>query len=110
MAYGAYALGALVVVAVLAFVVLPLVRRQASAVLTATTPSLAEQRAEIYQELTELELDQRVGKVSERDYREQSEALLARAAALIATEDAETATIDERIEREIAEARAQLEK
>jgi cytochrome c553 len=110
MAYGAYALGALVVVGVLAFVVLPLVRRRAAAVTTPATPSLAEQRAEIYRELTELELDQRVGKISERDYREQSEALLARAAALIAAEDAEAATIDERIEREIAEARALLEK
>lgn len=108
MTYGAYVLGALVVVLVLAFVVLPLVRRRATVATVATEPTLAEQRAAIYQELTELELDQRVGKVSDADYLEQSEMLLARAAALIAAEDAEAAILDREIEREIAEARAAL--
>jgi hypothetical protein len=108
MAYGAYALGAVVVILVLAYVVLPLVRRRGGQAAGPATVSLAEQRAEIYRELTELDLDQRVGKISEHDYREQSEALLARAAALIAAEDAETAAIDQEIEREIAEARASL--
>jgi hypothetical protein len=108
MAYVAYALGALVVILVLAFVVLPLTRRRPVATKAAAGPSLAVQRAEIYQELTELELDQRVGKISEADYQEQSEALLARAAALIAAEDAEAASVDQQIEREIAEARTSL--
>lgn len=108
MAYGAYILGAVVVILVLAFVVLPLVRRRGVTAGGSAEQSLAEQRAEIYRELTELELDQRVGKISESDHREQSEALLARAAALIAAEDAETAAIDREIEREIAEARASL--
>jgi cytochrome c-type biogenesis protein CcmI len=104
----AYALGALVVILVLAFVVMPLVRRRATSAAVAATPSLAEQRAEIYRELTELELDQRVGKISAADYQEQSETLLARAAALISAEDAEAAAVDRQIEREIAEARASL--
>jgi hypothetical protein len=108
-AYVAYALGALVVILVLAFVVLPLVRRRAVTARAVAAPSLAVQRAEIYQELTELELDQRVGKISDSDYQEQSEALLARAAALIAVEDAEAALVEQEIEREIAEARASLE-
>jgi hypothetical protein len=108
MAYVAYALGALVVILVLAFVVLPLVRRRAVTAKAVAAPSLSVQRAEIYRELTELELDQRVGKISDADYQEQSEALLARAAALIAAEDAETATVDQQIEREIAEARTSL--
>ena len=104
----AYALGAVVVVLVLAFVVLPLVRRRATSAAVATVPSLAEQRAEIYRELTELELDQRVGKISAADYQEQSETLLARAAALISVEDAEAAAVERQIEREIADARASL--
>jgi hypothetical protein len=104
----AYLLGALVVTAVLAFVVLPLVRRPAARTDAATAPALAEQRAAIYRELVELELDQRVGKVTEADFMEQSEALLARAASLISAEDAESAVLDERLEREIAEARAAL--
>lgn len=107
-AFVAYALGVLVVVLVLAFVVLPLMRRRAPTTAVAATPSLAERRAEIYRELTELELDQRVGKVSAADYQEQSEALLARAAVLIAAEDAEAAAIDQQVEREIAEVRASL--
>ena len=109
MAYGAYVLGVLVVMAVLTFVVLPLVRRRATPVAVVGTPTLAEQRAEIYQELTELELDQRVGKISAADYEEQSEALLSSAAALIAAEDAEAADLDRQIEREIAEARRELQ-
>ena len=104
-----YLLGALVVLAVLTFVVLPLVRRQARVPAVPPMPSLAEQRAAIYRELTELELDQRVGKVTEADFKETSELLLARAAALISDEDAEAADLDARVEREIAEARARLE-
>ena len=104
----AYALGAVVVVLVLLFVVLPLVRRQARVAAPAVEPTLAEQRAAIYRELTELELDQRVGKVADADFKETSELLLARAAALISAEDAEATAIDARIEREIAEARARL--
>ena len=108
MADGAYALGAVVVILVLAFVVLPLVRRRVTVSAGPAEPRLAEQRAEIYQELTELDLDQKVGKISDTDYQEQSEVLLARAAALIAAEDAEAAAIDRQIEREIAEARTAL--
>jgi hypothetical protein len=110
-AYAAYGAGAAVVLIVLVFVVLPLIwRRPAAAPAdnSAAAPSLAEQRATIYRELTELELDQKVGKVADADFSEQSEALLARAASLISAEDAEDAALDARIEREIAEARAAL--
>jgi Tfp pilus assembly protein PilN len=112
----AYAIGALVVLLVLAYVVMPLLlRRQTTTAATGETvlaPSLAEQRASIYRELTELELDQRVGKVAEADFAEQSEALLARAASLISLEDARNDTgqtdLDAQVEREIAEVRASL--
>ena len=62
----AYLFGALVVLAVLAFVILPLLRRPALRADSAAGPSTAEQRAEIYRELVELELDRGVGKVVEQ--------------------------------------------
>lgn len=103
-----YALAALVVLAVLAFVVLPLVRGVKAVPVAPSVATAAQERAVIYQELVELELDQRVGKVSEADYREQADALLARAAALISDEDAQASVADEQLEREIAAVRAAL--
>lgn len=103
-----YALAALVVLGVLAFVVLPLVRGVQAPAPSAGASTAAEARAEIYRELVELELDQRVGKVTEADYRDQADALLARAAALISREDAATAAVEEQVEREIAAARVSL--
>jgi hypothetical protein len=106
-----YVLAAVVVVAVLAFVVLPLVRGGTPSPADASAPvvlSAAQERAAIYQELVELELDQRIGKVTADDYREQADALLARAAALISAEDADASAADEQIEREIAAVRAGL--
>lgn len=102
-----YLLGALVVVVVLAFVVLPLVRRRASGSVPVVA-SPADERAAIYGELIELELDQRVGKVDEADYQALSETLLARAAELIAAEDALSGDADSEVEREIAAARESL--
>lgn len=105
-----YALGGLVVLAVLAFVVLPLLRGRHALAATASESPLdpAQQRAAIYRELLELELDQQVGKIAESDYRELNEALLARAAALISQEDAASVAIDALVEREIAAAREAL--
>jgi hypothetical protein len=103
-----YALAALVVLAVLAFVVLPLVRGVEAAPVAPAASTAAQERAAIYQELVELELDQRVGKVAEADYREQADVLLARAAALISEEDAQASAADEQIEREIAAMRAAM--
>ena len=104
----AYVLGALVVVAVLAFVVRPLLRRRPADAADSPTVDTAQERAGIYRELLELELDQRVGKIAEADYQEQSALLLARAAALISQEDAESVAADVAVEREIAEARVAL--
>lgn len=104
----AYLLGACVVVAVLAFVVLPLVRRQRPGSPVLEAVNSAHERAAIYRELLELELDQKVGKIAEADFRELNDTLLARAAALIAREDSLSAAADAEIEREIAEARAAL--
>ena len=101
-----YVLGALIVVAVLAFVVLPLLRGRRSDAEAPGALDPAQERAAIYRELLELELDQKVGKIAEADYREINEALLARAAALISQEDA--ASMDAEVEREIAAARQAL--
>jgi hypothetical protein len=103
-----YALGALVVLAVLAFVVLPIVRRGKPRSEAAPVAGPAETRATIYRELLELELDQKVGKIAEADYRELSEALLMRAASLISDEDGLPAPEDDEVERAIAQARLSL--
>ena len=101
-----YALGALVVLAVLAFVALPIVRRRQPQPVAAPVARPVETRAAIYQELLELELDQKVGKIAEADYRELSEALLMRAASLISDEEGHPSTEDDEVERAIAQVRA----
>ena len=103
-----YVLGALVVVTVLAFVVLPLLRSRGADTAPRAADDTAPERAEIYRELLELELDQRVGKITAADYQELSDVLLARAAALISLEDAEATSADAALEREIAAARKTL--
>jgi hypothetical protein len=102
-----YILGGLVVVVVLGFVALPLLRSR-PATDDEVSISLDEERAEIYRELLELELDRKVGKVTEADFRELSDALLARAAALIAADEGEWASNDDAIELEIAAMRESL--
>lgn len=102
-----YVLGGLVVAGVLSFVVLPLFRIRPS-MDTDAPIGLAEERAAIYRELVELELDQKVGKVTEADFRELSDALLARAAALIAADEGERASDDDAIELEVAVMRESL--
>src|SRR5690242_18643192 len=98
-----YALGAVVVLVALAFVGWPLLRPPQAVIPTAEPVlSAAEQRAAIYRELVELDLDQRLGKVDDADHRVQTDALLARAAALLAAEDASIESIDDELEREIA--------
>ena len=103
-----YALGALVILAVLAFVALPIIRRRQPRSVAAPAAGPAETRAAIYQELLELELDQKVGKIAEADYRELSEALLMRAASLISDEEEHPAPEDDEVERAIAQARMSL--
>jgi hypothetical protein len=104
-----YLAGALVVCAVLAYVGYPLVRHsQTGAALTGGEGNSADERAAIYRELVELELDHRIGKVTVADFRELSDGLLARAAALIVAEGTETGTIEEQVEHEIAAMRTAL--
>ena len=105
-----YALGALAVVAALAFVAYPLLRRDEPAASTAEAPeTFAERRAAVYRELLELEFDHRVGKLSDADFRELADACLARASQLVAAEERTTEALDARIEREVAAMRAALQ-
>jgi hypothetical protein len=110
-------LGAVVVILALGFVMLPLLRRRAPGRLEVTDPpSPADDprvagpadRREIYRQILDLDLDHRVGKLDDADYRELSEACLARAASLLAEEERDTAAADERVEREIAAMRQAL--
>jgi hypothetical protein len=104
-----YLLGGLVVLAALAFVALPLLRpRRTEVGQGEATPTLAQQRAAIYRELLEAELDHRVGKLDEADFRALADGLRARASLLVSEEDAALRAADEQVEREIAEQRAAL--
>jgi hypothetical protein len=101
--------GALVVGLVLVFVGWPLLRQSPMLpVSEAPTVDPTEERGRIYRELVELELDHRIGKVTAADFRELSDGLLARAAALIVAEDAETHDAEEQVEREIGAMREAL--
>ncbi len=104
-----YLLGALATLAALAFVAYPLFRRGAPAMSAVEAPeTFAERRAAVYRELLELEFDHRVGKLSDADFRELSEAALERAASVLAEADASQAATDEHLEREIASVRESL--
>ncbi len=104
-----YLAGAFVVALVLLFVGWPLLRQSPARPLSeAPAADPAAERGSIYRELVELELDHRIGKVTAADFRELSDGLLARAAALIVAEDAETHDVDEQVEREIGAMREAL--
>jgi hypothetical protein len=104
-----YLAGALVVGLVLLFVGWPLLRQSSGPTATESSEKRPEEeRAEIYRELVELELDHRIGKVTSADFRDLSDSLLERAAALIVAEDAQTHDAEEQVEREIGAMREAL--
>ena len=100
-------IGLIAVALAVAFVLYPLVvpRRPSRGVLA---DELAEQRATIYRQVLELEFDYRMGKLSEADYHELTQALLARASALLAQAEQTNLSLEARLEEEIAAARAAL--
>ena len=105
-----YVLGMLVVLAALAFVAYPLFRRSAPVAPSAEAPeTFAERRAAVYRELLELEFDHRIGKLSDADFRQLTDACLARASSLVATEEQTTEALDARVEREVAAMRAAMQ-
>ena len=105
-------LAAIVVGAALAFVAWPLVRptptSQQADPAASDEAAFASRRQAIYDEILELELDRQVGKLSDADFRELSEAALERAASVLAEADTSQAATDEYLEREIASVRESL--
>ena len=105
-------LGALLVVLALAFVAYPLLRPRAApdahvAEVDEAAGSTVD-RYNVYREMLDLDFEHRLGKLNDDDYRELSEACLARAAELLAQEDARESEAAERAEREIAAMREAL--
>ena len=104
-------LGGLLVALALALVAYPLVTSRRTDVRTASeavpSDSIEERRAAVHREMMELEQDFRAGKLDSEDYKQMSEACLARAAALIAETDLRGSS-DDGLEREIARVREQI--
>jgi hypothetical protein len=106
------ALGLLIAIAALTFVLLPILR---------PTPADREagrerrerelQRSELYRQILEIEFDQRTGKIDPADARQLSKGLLARAALLVAADGSHLASgeAEAEIEREVAALRRALE-
>ncbi len=68
--------------------------------------SLHAQRQAIYRQIAELQLDRRLGKLDEADFRELKDALLSRAASLLEDAGRRRLAMEQLAERTIAEARA----
>ncbi len=108
-----YALAAVVVLLAVGVVLHPLVssavpRAPADAGSSDHNARVDHQRAAIYQEIAELQFDRGLGKLDDADLRALEDALLARAAALLAQEERVKARLDLAIEREVAIVRARL--
>jgi hypothetical protein len=90
----------------LIFVLYPIVRAAGRRTpLEAEPLELPERRRALYQQVLDLEFDQRLGKVSDEDAREQSAVLLREAAGLLALEADGERDLDAGIEREVAAVR-----
>jgi hypothetical protein len=101
------ALGVVLVLAAIAFVLMPLFRPSQHPAISAVEPLHA--RAALYQEILDAELDYHLGKLSEGDFVEVRDRLLEQAVLLIHADpnlDATAAT--QQIEAEIEAARAAL--
>ncbi|HYU17460.1 MAG TPA: hypothetical protein VEQ11_02075 [Chloroflexota bacterium] len=102
--------GSIVVIAALGFVCYPLIRwrEPGAGGQVDAEDGLAARRRAIYQEMIDLDLDHRVGKLDDADYQQLYQTCLARAAALLAQADAQATQAEERVEREVAAMREAL--
>ena len=99
--------GLLFVAIAIAFVLYPLFRRAPAPMSTESDP--LTERAMIYREILDAELDFRLGKLAESDYRATTHRLLSRAAALIRLDESPSeAELAALVEQEIAAMRATL--
>ena len=88
------------------FILLPVIRPARSAASHRTAEGLAARRDRIYSELRELEFDHAVGKLTAFDYDEARARLETEAARVLQAIDARTTIVEEEIERDVSERRA----
>lgn len=105
-----YFLGALVLVGVVFLIFLPFFRRAEEGRRSpGALETLTSRKEEIYGALKDIELDYRMGKLSREDYEELSAAYREKALGLLKTIDRRSpATLDARIEEEVAAYRRRL--
>ncbi|HET6319708.1 MAG TPA: hypothetical protein VFG86_24885 [Chloroflexota bacterium] len=95
--------GIVLVACAAGFALLPLARGSRAAI---ELPEAGiTERAQIYQQVLELEFDYQVGKLSAEDFHKLSTELLGQASELLQAERGEVSELDEEIEREILAAR-----
>ena len=104
------ALGLLLALLALAFVLYPILRPGVAAAEphAADADEREERRVAIYRQILEIEFDERTGKIDPADGRALTAELLLEAAALLAREPAPPPDLDREIEREIAAVRRAL--
>src|SRR4051794_20907558 len=98
------AAGILLVLALVAFVLWPLVTASGELAAPGQTDFAAE-RLRLYRQVIELEFDVQTGKLAQEDYTQLSAQLLGQASALLSESGASEDEVEQEIEREIAAAR-----
>jgi hypothetical protein len=101
--------GCLLAVAAAGFILYPIVRppRDAIASLPGPSEELIARRDRVYAELRDLEFDYRVGKMTTEDYQDTRNRLELEAARVLQAIDTQVTAIDEEIERQVQQLRAQ---
>lgn len=100
-------LGVALTIGVAAFVLYPLLRGTSEGGSgRLSTDDLLARRDRVYGEIKDLEFDQRVGKVTDDDYRDARERLEVEAARILQALDERLRVFDEQIEREVKQLRA----
>ena len=103
------ALGLLLSLAALAFVLYPILRPRAGREPAPEAPGEPEERRRaIYRQILEIELDQQIGKLDPRHAQEATSALLHQAAALLGAQSSAERDLERAIELEIAALRGAL--
>jgi len=95
------ALGIVLAILSIGFIVLPFVRGPGNAEISLTPEGLLARRDRIYGELRELEFDRNVGKLSLADYQESRTRLETEAARVLRALDTRQSTVDDDIERDV---------
>ncbi|BDG61130.1 hypothetical protein [Caldinitratiruptor microaerophilus] len=85
--YLPYAVGGFLFLALAAFALAPLRRRESGPAFDEEPPDPLQEREKVYARLADLEYDYRSGKMSEEEYQTLREALLEQAAALLDAEE-----------------------